>query len=211
MGVILHKNIDEGDCVLGMWEITEDYDTLMQMVNLTESEICRVNSFRSHTRKLEWLSVRALVVSILGPGMRIVYNEKRKPFLSDNSYNISISHSKKYTSIFLSKKKRVGIDLEFMSHDIEKVSRYFINENEVITNNASLRPLHIYIHWCAKEALYKICDKQDIHFRKNLTLSSFEPLNEGRFRGTVHNMYGIEHFDMNFTIMNNYVIVWCTK
>jgi len=210
MGVILHQKVDE-DCVLAMWEITEDLDTLHSLVNLTESEMCRVNGFRSHCRKLEWLSVRALIATVLNPDVHIVYNEHRKPFLSDNSYNISISHSRRYTSVFLSKSKRVGIDLEFMSHAIDKVASRFINENEYITIDSDALQRHIYIHWCAKEALYKICDKQDIHFKKNLTLTHFEPDPEGGFRGTVHNMYGVEHFDMHYFLMDNYVIVYCTK
>jgi 4'-phosphopantetheinyl transferase EntD len=210
MGVILHKNI-EGDCVLAMWEITEDLDTLLSLVNLTESEQCRVNGFRSHSRKLEWLSVRALIASILDSNVHIVYNEHRKPFLSDNSHNISISHSRNYTSVFLSKSQRVGIDLEYMSHAIDKVASRFINENEYITTDENAIQRHIYIHWCAKEALYKICDKQDINFKKNLTLTHFEPNPEGNFRGTVHNMYGVEHFNMHYLLMNNYVIVYCTK
>jgi 4'-phosphopantetheinyl transferase EntD len=208
MGLILHQQVE--DCTLGMWKITEDYDTLRAMVTLDENEVARLDSFQSNHRKLEWLSVRALLRNINSESCKIIYSN-RKPFLSDFSQNISISHSEQYTSILLSKNKRVGIDLEYMSHEIERVSHKFINENEEITTNPALRNYHLYIHWCAKETLYKICDKKDIHFKANLTISPFTPADKGKFRGTVHNMYGIEHFEMNYFRKRNYIIVWTNK
>ncbi len=54
------------DCHLGVWEITEDFDTLNSMVNLAAVEKTKLNSFKNISRKVEWLSVRALVKTMLG-------------------------------------------------------------------------------------------------------------------------------------------------
>ena len=210
MGLIVKKNIEK-DCLLGIWEIQEDIDTLLGRLNLTNDEMNVLNSFQSQQRKLEWLSVRVLINEILEKACLIVYNADRKPFLSDNSYNISISHSNNLTSVLVSNSQKVGIDLEFMSHKIHNISHKFINDDEVITSDSQNERLHLYIHWCAKEALYKICDKQDINFKQNLTIVPFEVSQEGDITGFVHNKFGNERFELKYFTIDGYVVVYCTK
>jgi 4'-phosphopantetheinyl transferase EntD len=210
MGVIL-KECLKGDCILGMWEIEEDYDTLFSSLRLDDDELERLESFKSNSRKLEWLSVRALIKDMLGRKSRIIYNAEKKPFLKGNSWNISISHSYNLTSIFVSKSKRVGIDLELMSHKISSISHKFINSQEVITDDPDLKRYHLYLHWCAKEAMYKICDKQDINFKENLTVFPFLPADEGTLKGRVLNSKGLEDFLLRYKKYKDYSIVWTCK
>lgn len=209
MGLIRKTNIDR-DCLMGLWEIKEDYKTLLSKVNLTPFDIHRMDAFKSEGRKVESLSVRALLQTITEPTARIVYNEFRKPFLSDGSYNISISHSYLYTAILLSKTKRVGIDLEYMSHRIERIAGKFINAREYITPELADQSEHLYVHWCAKEALYKICDKQNINFQDNITIKPFtlSPEQQGEIVGVVDNAYMQEEFNLHYEVSKNYVIVY---
>lgn len=210
MGMIFNKMVEE-DCFLGIWEIEEDYEQLLSQLQLTPDEMTTVESFRNYQRKLEWLSVRLLINQMLNRPCRIVYNGSRKPFLECNTYQISISHSHLLTSVLLSTSHKVGIDLEYMSHQIHRVAHKFINEKEYITSDISLQRLHLYIHWCAKEALYKICDKQDINFKQNLTILPFEVSSQGTIVGYVDNRFGHEEFWLHYTTYDGYVIVWCKK
>ena len=107
--------------------------------------------------------------------------------------------------------KRVGIDLEYMSHRISRIADRFINKNEKITSSPELLRYHLYIHWCAKEALYKICDKKNINFIKNLSIEPFTPDNEGIIKGTVNNIYGIDIYELFYRRMGEYVMVWTCK
>ncbi len=211
MGVIMHKEINSG-CTLGIWDITEDYDTLLSGLQLSLEENQRLNSFRNHSRKLEWLSVRTLAKEMTGKQIRIIYNNERKPFLYDNSFNISISHSHNFTSILLSKTRRVGIDLEYMSHRISKIRHKFINESEKITDKPEELRYHLYIHWCAKESLYKICDKQELIFNKNLIIEPFVPADKGKLKGHITGTESFnESFELEYLRKDNYIIVWCCK
>ena len=74
-----------------------------------------------------------------------------------------------------------------------------------------MRRYHLYIHWCAKEALYKICDKQDINFKENLTIFPFEPAEKGTIKGSVLNKRGVEDFILKYTKYKDYAIVWTCK
>ena len=211
MGLVINREIEDG-CRIGLWEITEDFETLFGMTYLEDEDIRRLNSFRSLNRKIESLSVRALLQQMTHPTARIVYHQQsHKPFLQDGAYNISISHSHKYTSIILGKNKLVGVDLEFMSHRIERVAHKFINQQDKITLNPHTRREHLYIHWCAKEALYKICDKVDINFQEDLTIQPFEVDKEGYITGWVHNNSRHEEYNMYYHLDKNYVWVYCFK
>ncbi|MBA7580256.1 hypothetical protein ES708_22147 [subsurface metagenome] len=110
MGLILKKQVKE-DCLLGLWEITEDYNTLFSYVDLIDTEINTLTSYKNQNRKLEFLSVRALLSHLVDEKIKIIYNHNGKPFFNNHLYNISISHSRNLTSILLSKTRKVGIDL----------------------------------------------------------------------------------------------------
>lgn len=209
MGIFLKTDI-QPDCMLGVWEITEDYDTLYSMVKLGRDEKTRLSSFRSVSRKKEWLSVRALIRSMKGQDARITYNSENKPFLK-GGWNISISHSRSLTAILISKDKRVGIDLEYMSGKIDKLGHKFMNEREKLTTDPEKKKFHLYLHWCAKEALYKIIDKQDVNFREGITLLPFEPEDNGFMRGRISNSQGDQEFDLEYLHHDNYALVWVVK
>jgi len=210
MAIIKNEVFDCG-CQLGIWKITEEYNTLRSRLKLTREELDTLDRFTHLPRKIEWLSVRVLLNEMAGTDLSIYYNGNRKPFIKGNSYYISISHSRDLTSILLSREKKVGIDLEYMSHRIGNISDRFINSREDITEDTEQRKYHLYIHWCAKEALYKICDKQDINFRDNLTIEAFQPHEEGLLNGWVKNKRRNELFRLNYFNLGNYVVVWTCK
>jgi len=210
MGLILKEHFNE-DVQFGVWEITEDYEKLRSQLILDDKDLTTVESFKNHQRKLEWLSVRTLLKSMLGKDGKIVYGPERKPYLHNNSFNISISHSKNLTAILMSKKKRVGLDLEFMANKILRIADKFLRPEELEQIEKDKELYHLYLHWCAKEALYKICDKVDINFVTNLCIEPFKPKEKGIMTGTVNNSYMNEKFSLNYFTIKNYSIVWCYK
>lgn len=197
--------------VLGVWKIEEDLNGLLELVVLDNDEKKKYKSFTSTSRRLEFLSVRALLGELLGADARIVYNKNNKPFLKDGSRFISISHSHKLTAILCSTNEKVGIDLEYMSANIGAFAFKFLNRKEKITKDAANRKYHLYLHWCAKEALYKICDKEGINFKKNITIDVFDVKDSGEIIGKVQTDKINESFDLFYSRYDNYAIVWTKK
>jgi 4'-phosphopantetheinyl transferase len=210
MGCITKHYLNE-TTILGVWKIEEDVNTLLEMVTLDSDDMKRFSEFASTSRKLEFLSVRALLAELLGKEARIVYNKNNKPFLKDGSRFISISHSHKLTAILCSINEKVGIDLEYMSSNINAIAFKFLNKKEKITRNPDIHKYHLYIHWCAKESLYKICDKEGISIKKNITIEPFEVLESGEFKGKVQTNKINESFDLFYSRYDNYAIVWTKK
>jgi phosphopantetheinyl transferase len=197
--------------VLGVWRIEEDLDSLLQKVNLNTDEKKRFKSFRSVSRKFEFLSVRALLAELTGGTTSIVYNKNNKPFLKDGSKFISISHSHQLTAILLSVNEKVGVDLEYMSSNIAAIALKFMNVKEKITKDTAYRLYHLYLHWCAKEALYKICDKEISSIRKEISIEPFKVHDSGETTGSIHTNVINENFNLQYIKYDNYAIVWTKK
>ena len=210
MGCISKHYLNEYT-ILGVWKIEEDINTLLGMVDLDLVDKKKYKGFASTSRKLEFLSVRALLAELLGRDARIVYNKNNKPFLRDGSRFISISHSNKLTAILLSTNEKVGIDLEYMSTNIGRIAFKFVNRKEKITKDPEKRVYHLYLHWCAKEALYKICDKEGISIKKNITIEPFDVKESGEIQGSVKTKKINDSFDLFYTRYDNYTIVWTKK
>ena len=210
MGCITKHYLNEFS-ILGVWKIEEDLNSLLELVSLDNEEKKKYRSFSSTSRKLEFLSVRALLSELIGKEAKIVYNKNNKPFLKDGSRFISISHSHKLTAILLSTNEKVGIDLEYMSSNIAAIAFKFLNWREKITRENENRRYHLYLHWCAKEALYKICDKEGISIRKNITIEPFNVRDSGEIKGHVHTDKINESFDLYYSKYDNYAIVWTKK
>ncbi|NOY37533.1 MAG: 4'-phosphopantetheinyl transferase superfamily protein [Chlorobi bacterium] len=199
------------DCRLGLWEIEEDLNTLHNMISLEPEEEKTIRGYGNEARKAEYLSVRVLLHRMLNGDARIRYGTRNKPFLAGKDYDISISHSGRYTAILLSREQRVGVDLEKMSHRISKIADRFINPSERITADPSVKRYHLYIHWCAKEALYKLLDKKGLNFREHIIIQPFVPKDEGQLSGHVKNETIDESFDLWYYRLVDYVIVWSCK
>jgi phosphopantetheinyl transferase len=210
MGCITKHYLNEFS-ILGVGKIEEDLNTLLDLASLDIDEKKKYKSFSSNSRKLEFLSVRALLAELIGRDAKIVYNKNNKPFLKDGSRFISISHSHKLTSILLSTNEKVGIDLEYMSSNIAAIAFKFINRKEKVTKELEERRYHLYIHWCAKEALYKICDKEGISIRNNITIDPFLLKESGEITGHVNTNRINESFELYYSKYDNYAIVWTKK
>jgi phosphopantetheinyl transferase len=210
MGCITKHYLNEFS-ILGVWKIEEDLNTLLELVSMDIDEKKKYKGFSSNSRKLEFLSVRALLSELIGKEAKIVYNKNNKPFLKDGSRFISISHSHKLTAILLSTNEKVGIDLEYMSSNIAAIAFKFLNWREKVTKENENRRYHLYLHWCAKEALYKICDKEGISIRRNITIEPFTVKDSGEIKGHVHTDKINESFDLFYSKYDNYAIAWTKK
>ncbi|MDX9904545.1 MAG: 4'-phosphopantetheinyl transferase superfamily protein [Bacteroidales bacterium] len=210
MGCITKHYLNR-ETMLGVWKIEEDLPALLEMVEMGPEDKRRYAAFRSTSRKMEFLSVRALLAEMLDRNARIVYNKNNKPFIKDGSHFISISHSNKLTAIILSTNEKVGIDLEYMRVNINAFGSRFLNRREKITRRWADRTYHLYIHWCAKETIYKICDKEGINIVNDITIEPFNVKESGEIKGYVKNERIDDNFTLYYSKYDNYTIVWTKK
>lgn len=87
---------------------------------------------------------------------QLLHDSSGKPFLSgENAPLISISYARDTIAIYLSESKIVGIDIEFISTKIQKISSLFISDKESMRfPNINNEILHLI--WGAKETVFKL-------------------------------------------------------
>ena len=174
MAIIYKKN--NYDFSLAVWQITESLGELINYFKIDEKEKYVVEQFKNDQRKLQWLISRILIQQLLNAMEKIavVYDEYGKPHLANSDHKISISHSKNYVAVILSKEHKVAIDIELIEPRIEKLSNKFMTSSELASLHEEGKIEQMYIVWCAKEALYKLYGKKELDFKKHLFTEPFE-------------------------------------
>ena len=205
--LIRKKSLDK-DCVMGIWKITETRDELLNMLSSTNQEKAHhyLSNIKSNRRTLEWLSSRLLLQLLTNDDKTIEHTDQGQPFLVDNSFQISISHSKDYAVVLLHKYKKVGVDIENYSQRILKVEKRFISETEYIDPNQ--RTLHLILHWCAKETLYKLMNSTEIVFKKHLHIQPFQIQEEGIMNAYETFTENKSSYSINYEVKDDFVLAW---
>ena len=155
MGLFLqHKTVDMQWVV---WKMEESLDTLFSLLPDARRVSCEqeMQRFTSDRRKLEWLSVRVLLYSMLQEDKEIGYSSEGKPHLTDNSSFISISHTKGYVAVILSSVAPVGIDIEQYGQRVKRVYDRFIRSDERVEPYQGDETWSMLLHWSAKETIFK--------------------------------------------------------
>ncbi len=165
---LYNKHEIDNDTSLLIWKIDEEYDVLLSSVKLGKNSINRIEKFLSEKRKIEFLATRMLLQELDYSDLDLKYNNDGAPYLKDKF--ISISHTNEFAAIIISNKK-VGIDVEKNRTQIFRIAHKFVNDEEKASfDTESLEVLSII--WNCKEAMFKLCDKTGIDFRKNLNITN---------------------------------------
>jgi len=167
MPVYQHKNISKNS-KLGIWFINETSEQLTKLAEKEKINLTNLPQVKNENRVKQWLATRLLLNDFF-TSVDIIYDEKGKPFLS-NDWNISISHSGDYVAIILNENKNCGIDIEKISSKVKRIKHKFLNETD-LKNITTEQGLTIY--WGAKEALYKYYGKKEVLFIENLFIEDF--------------------------------------
>ena len=153
---------------LGLWQMDESPEQLFDLYpHLLPYRSSLDNKYKNDGRKLEFLAIRALMYEMLrvnGASKGLLshagdftHNGQGKPLFRD--YHVSISHTKGYAALILSKKSEVAVDIEYMSDRVERIASKFLRKDERADSlDAKL------VHWCAKETVFKLFSEENLLF-----------------------------------------------
>ena len=187
----------------------ESLDVLLLLLPGARRAFCEqeLNRFVSERRKMEWLSVRVLLYSMLQEDKEIGYSPEGKPYLTDHSFFISISHTKGYVAVIFYKRP-TGIDIEYRSDRILKIRSRFMNPEEEAGIDLEHEVEHLLIHWCAKETLFKIIGQEGVDFQKHLHVNPFPYLSSGTFKGRETRTEACREYELAYQVTPDYVLTW---
>jgi phosphopantetheinyl transferase len=193
-----------GTIVIGVME--EDMEALTCQLDNFEAYREEFSQIKNEKRKREFLSARTLLNQATGCQVKVIYDANGKPYLEDNSFHISITHSKNYAAVIIHPEFPVGIDLEIRTEKVKTVSKRFLNESEQILFSKEINTAKVEIAWSAKETLYKIIGNEVRDFAATLEILPFT-LNDS---GTLHVLHetGSRIYELQYQQNAHYTLVY---
>lgn len=177
MPLFYQHNINR-DTKLGIWRIDEPESFFLEKVPVKRDV--------SHPyKRLQHLAGRYLLPFLFEdfPLEEIRIADTRKPFLADEKYHFSISHCGQYAAAIVSRRRRVGVDIELISPRIETVAKKFLTEDEAHYFNdeyaqfleqwgmrGRVHQEFLTLIWSAKEAMFKWYGLGELDFKRHMRL-----------------------------------------
>lgn len=197
----LTKQIDT--IQLAIWKIEESKEELLSMLE-NRDWVKNILSIKSDKILLEKLAVRVLLKELFGEEKQIYYYPTGRPYLSDESSFITISHTRGYAAVAVNKQYPIGIDIEYISEKIKRVQSRVVSEKEYIDKEKELE--HLLLHWSAKETIFKVLDAEGVDYIDHIYVHPFTPQYEGRFQVSEYKTSSRKVFDLYYQIDADYVL-----
>lgn len=150
-----------------LWQMVEPEELLRSLC----PPDCPPCTFSNEARRKEYYAVRAMLAAVLGKDKRIDYLPSGQPFLSDNSYYISISHTKGFCALAWHAFHPVGVDVEQIADRVSRVAHRFVSPDEQSQLEKYFADDIIrgqLLLWSAKEAAYKLVNRPATDFLRDI-------------------------------------------
>jgi phosphopantetheinyl transferase len=207
MPLFYQHNINES-AKLGIWRIEEPEDFFLEKVPLQ-------NNVSHPYKKLQHLAGRYLLPVLFEdfPLEEIIIADTKKPFLENEKYHFSISHSGNFAAVVVSSKNRVGVDIELITSRIKNISDKFLNDEEKKYINSlddvpQVQLELITVYWSAKEAIFKWYGNGEIDFRAHMQITSVK---HSRNNGALECIFKKDEpvsLTVHYRLMNGFVVAW---
>ena len=194
-----------GGADVAVWRITETLDELLGMVP-EDCAVYALDAFSSEKRRVEWLAVRAVLARLFGNGARVVYDAAGKPVLEGACGHISVSHTSGFAVVAFSRDGEVGVD-------VLPVAGRFMQLEHLEGLQRCESGFVALVHWCAKEALFKIVGDLGGNFKDNILVGIFDPHRSGSVPLSITGIYGWESagFVADYSVFDGLLVVLCRR
>lgn len=194
---------------LGLWQMDESPEQLFDLYpHLLPYRSSLDDKYKNDGRKLEFLAIRALMYEMLrvnGASKGLLshagdftHNGQGKPLF--RGYHVSISHTKGYAALILSKKSEVAVDIEYMSDRVERIASKFLRKDERADSlDAKL------VHWCAKETVFKLFSEENLLF-EDMRVKPFDTMAD--WACDVENLKSCKTARVDFELAMDFVLTY---
>ena len=197
-----------GGGLIAVWRITEPEEELAEKLLLNSDIELQLNRLTCPKRRLEWLASRVLLYETTGCIPHVEYNKNGQPFVKKSEQHISISHTKGFAAVSISPINTTGVDIEYPSERISRLSSRFVSSAEnlfIPTENSSV--YHALI-WCAKETVFKMAAQTGICFLNDIMVLPFKAEENGAFH-VKYFINGVEkEVQLLYKLTTDYYLVW---
>ena len=212
MPLVYQQNINEATR-MAVWHITEDEDFFLRNTNVP-------NLITHPHKRLQHLAGRLLLTELFEdfPLKLILVAETKKPFLANEAFHFSISHSGEYAAAIVSKRNRVGVDIEVSKEKIEKLKNKFLSEKEqaMLMQLATTADVQyprsntqmLTLAWSIKETLFKWYADSGIDFKEHLHIEKVSAAGNEYFADCIVSKNGTINLKVHGLSFNNNFLTW---
>lgn len=191
---------------LGLWQMEESVDQLMEARPMLGGyEQYAKEHFKAEVRQMEFLAVRALLYEMMATAGRapekvgqITHTPEGKPLLK--GYHISISHTRGYAALIISRRHEVAVDIEYVSGRVKRVAPKFLREDEKASDLTDL-----LVSWCAKETVYKLFSDSNLQYHQ-MRIKPFDSMTDWTVE--VENLSDRRTVSVDFELTMDFVLTY---
>ena len=198
---------EEPQCLWGIWRMDESLPEVEQALQDTPYVAEARARFRSLQRRWEWLTARLLLHELTGRFPQIAYHPSGRPYLADDSLQISFSHTRGYVALILSP-HTVGIDIEQFGRRVERVASRFMRPDESAPLYQGSPLYGLLLHWSAKETLFKCLDAAEVDFLCHLRIHPFSLQEQGAFDASEYKTPLRRRFRVHYRLHPDFVLTY---
>ena len=210
MALYLLKELDN-NAKVAVWQITETEEELRVLSSTPSDEMEEISFIKSESLRKQRLAVRALLNELFEDKVYLAHHDNGKPYIENNSINISITHTEKYVAVILDRDDEVGIDIESLDRDFSAVEKKALSEDEIddLEDDREEKNEHLAIYWCAKEAIFKKMSQYNVDFVEQIEIERFRSKGEGELEATFIHKDGYEEdLELEYITFDRHVLVW---
>lgn len=207
MPIYYQQNINDFT-QLAVWKIEEAESFFTQKVTIQQQV--------THPHKrLQHLAGRFLLPYLYPnfPSDLIQIADTRKPYLTNEAYHFSISHCGDYAAAIVSSTQRVGVDVELVTHRVNKIRHKFLHPSEL--SNWDIEALEeqekfrtLTLLWSAKEAMFKWWGRGDIDFSECMRVEKSILLPSGILNARFQKDNFTASLELHYQLSNELSLVW---
>lgn len=185
----------DNDTWLAIWKMDEPLDSLPRP---RQADLSQYKTQRLREKLTEYL-----LLSELTSKNSLVINHDKDGAPQVDGYHVSISHTKGWAAMLLSKRHRNGVDMEYISDRINNITSRFMRADEP---QDTLRGR--LVTWCAKEAAYKYYHEQHLGLLE-MRLLPFTLQDTGV--AYLENLRQGERATINYEVNDDFVLTFITE
>ena len=203
MPLVYQQNIN-ATTKIGVWHIAEAEDFFLQQVPLQRT-------ITHWHKRLQHLAGRLLLKELYPefPLGEILIADTKKPFIENEAWHFSISHSGDYAAALVSREYRGGVDVEWNNPKIVDIKHKFLREEELVIGNRQWAIDNVQwltLCWSVKEAVYKWWGAGGVDFKKDIFIKGISGTAD---LGLVHCVFKNDTLlDVHFLHFNDNYLTW---
>lgn len=207
MPIYYQQNINDFT-QLAVWKIEEGESFFTQKVTIQQQV--------THPHKrLQHLAGRFLLPYLFAdfPSELIQIADTRKPYLPNEAYHFSISHCGDYAAAIVSSTERVGVDVELVTHRVNKIRHKFLHVSELTNWNIEAMEEQekfrtLTLLWSAKEAMFKWWGRGDIDFSECMQVEAVDLNSTGILKAFFRKDDFEANLQLHYRLTNELSLVW---